>query len=258
MTGQGVYRHLRELREALDRPERLAWPEISHGLLLMMMSPTKQHQLVAHRLRLQLGPHLEADLVLMVETDMEDAAMGVLRVPDLVVIDEEEAVADGDAIDPRRAHLVIEIVARSNPANDYEGKLRDYPAMGIPHYLIIDPRDGSAVHYVAPPAVPVRSRTTIDSATFSVTRSPSPDGRSTRPGCLVTQRTAAGERHRAGLVRSWRSRRGSPGPGWRVPDRAAAIRSHRARGGRSSPGSIREMAAWTAGWTLPSPEAFTG
>ncbi|MFI8233822.1 Uma2 family endonuclease [Streptomyces sp. NPDC085900] len=62
----------------------------------------------------------------------------------------EEDVAEGDAIDPRRAHLVIEIVSRSNPANDYEGKLRDYPAMGVPHCLIIDPRDGSAVHYWAP------------------------------------------------------------------------------------------------------------
>ncbi|MFJ3672419.1 hypothetical protein ACIPSE_38775 [Streptomyces sp. NPDC090106] len=42
------------------------------------------------------------------------------------------------------------MVSRSNPANDYEGKLRDYPAMGVPHYLIVDPRDGSAVHYWAP------------------------------------------------------------------------------------------------------------
>ncbi|MEU9394587.1 Uma2 family endonuclease [Streptomyces sp. NPDC048324] len=117
MTEQSIYRHLRELREAFDRPERPerpAWPEISHGQLLMMMSPKKQHQLVAHRLRLQLESQLGADLVLMAQTDMEDAALGVLRVPDLVVIDEEEAVAEGDAIDPRRAHLVIEIVSRSN------------------------------------------------------------------------------------------------------------------------------------------------
>ncbi|MER6677783.1 Uma2 family endonuclease [Streptomyces sp. NPDC000983] len=150
MTGQSVYRYLREFREAFDKPEPLAWPEISHGQLLMMMGPKKQHQLVAHRLRTQLEPQLAADLVLMVGTEMEDASLGVLRVPDLVVIDEEEATRDSDAIDPRRSHLVIEIVSRSNPANDYEGKLRDYPAMGVPHYLIVDPRDGSAVHYWAP------------------------------------------------------------------------------------------------------------
>ncbi|MFF4541955.1 Uma2 family endonuclease [Streptomyces aureus] len=150
MTEQNIYRHLHEFRETFDRPESLAWPEISHGQLLMMMSPKKQHQLVAHRLRTQLEPQLSTDLVLMVETDMEDAGLGILRVPDLAVIDEEEAVADSDAIDPRRCHLVIEIVSRSNPSNDYEGKLRDYPAMGVPHYLIVDPRDGSAVHHWAP------------------------------------------------------------------------------------------------------------
>lgn len=150
VTGQGVYRRLRELREVFGRPEGWAWPEISCGQLLVMMSPTKQHQLVAHRLRLQLESQLEADVVVMVGTDMEDAALGVVRVPDLVVIDEEEAVAEGDAIDPRRARLVIEIVSRSSPANDYRGKQRDYPAMGVPHYLIIDPREGSAVHYWAP------------------------------------------------------------------------------------------------------------
>ncbi|WP_062651271.1 Uma2 family endonuclease [Streptomyces maremycinicus] len=150
MTEQSIYHHLREFREAFDRPAPLAWPEISRGQLLMMMSPKKQHQLVAHRLRTQLEPQLAEDLVLMLETDVEDAALGVLRVPDLIVIDEEEATAAGDAIDPRRSHLVIEIVSRSNPSNDYEGKLHDYPAMGVPHYLIVDPRDGSAVHYWAP------------------------------------------------------------------------------------------------------------
>ncbi|MEU1534734.1 hypothetical protein [Streptomyces fagopyri] len=77
MTEQSVYHHLREFREAFDKPEPLAWPEISHGRLL----------------------------VLMLETDMEDAALGILR---------------------------------------------DYPAMAVPHHLIVGPRDGSAVHHWAP------------------------------------------------------------------------------------------------------------
>lgn len=38
----------------------------------------------------------------------------------------------------------------NNPDNDYKGKLHDYPAMGIPHYVIIDPRDGTAHHYWQP------------------------------------------------------------------------------------------------------------
>ncbi|MFD6490289.1 Uma2 family endonuclease [Streptomyces sp. NPDC059944] len=150
MSEQDNYRHLRELRETFDHPEPLAWPEISHGRLVMVVRPGKRHQLVAHRLRTKLEPQLGAELVLLVGTDMEDAELGVLRIPDLVVVDEEEATAHGDVIDPRRTHLVIEIVSPSNPGNDYEAKLRDYPAMGVPHYLIIDPRDGTAAHHWAP------------------------------------------------------------------------------------------------------------
>ncbi|MGW6485653.1 Uma2 family endonuclease [Streptomyces sp. NPDC055056] len=150
MSDQDGYLQLREFRETFDRPESLAWPEISHGQLVMAVGPVKRHQLVAHHLRTQLEPQLGAELLLLVGTDMEDAGLGVLRVPDLVVVDEEEATAQGDAIDPRRTHLVIEIVSPSNPRNDYEAKLRDYPAMGVPHYLIVDPRDGTAVHHWAP------------------------------------------------------------------------------------------------------------
>lgn len=69
----------------------------------------------------------------MFETDVEDPGLGILRIPDLVVIDEEMERADVDAIDPRHTHLAIEVVSRPNPENDYEGTLRDYPAMGVPH-----------------------------------------------------------------------------------------------------------------------------
>ncbi|MGW5637280.1 Uma2 family endonuclease, partial [Streptomyces sp. NPDC003832] len=65
------------------------------------------------------------------------------------VIDEVEDTRDSDANDARRSYLVIEVVSRSSPANDYEGKLRDYAAMGVPHELIVGPSDGSAVHYWA-------------------------------------------------------------------------------------------------------------
>ncbi|MFJ3673887.1 Uma2 family endonuclease [Streptomyces sp. NPDC090106] len=194
MTEQSVYRQLCEFRETFDPPELLVRPEISHGQLLMMMSPRKQHQLVAHRLRVQLEPQLDTDLVLMLQTDMEDAALGVLRIPELVVIDEEEATADSDAIDPRRSHLVIEIVSRSNPANDYEGKLRAYPAMGVPHYLIVDPRDGTTGR---PPAAAPKPRMTTGSTTCSETRLRLPDGRSTRPSCPAAGRMVVSERHGA-------------------------------------------------------------
>lgn len=49
-------------------------------------------------------------------------------------------------LDPREIRLVVEILSRSNPDNDYLKKTADYRAMGIPNYLIIDPRQGTCLH----------------------------------------------------------------------------------------------------------------
>lgn len=37
----------------------------------------------------------------------------------------------------------IEVVSRSNPDNDWVSKMRDYPLLGVPVYVIFDPRSGS-------------------------------------------------------------------------------------------------------------------
>lgn len=147
---QNVYRHLREYRDALGAPADFTWPEISHGQLLMMMSPKAQHQLIGTKIRRGLESQLGDHLMVMLETDVEDPGLGILRVPDLIVVDVEVEPTSSDTLAPTDCHLIIEIVSRSNPGNDYEGKLADYPAMGVPHYVIIDPRDGTAVHHWEP------------------------------------------------------------------------------------------------------------
>ncbi|WP_369233484.1 Uma2 family endonuclease [Streptomyces sp. R21] len=43
-----------------------------------------------------------------------------------------------------------EIVSPSNPDNDYGEKLAEYPAMGIAHYMIVDPRTGTIEVHSAP------------------------------------------------------------------------------------------------------------
>ncbi|MGH4029673.1 Uma2 family endonuclease [Actinomycetota bacterium Odt1-20B] len=149
-TDQEVYRHLREYRDQLGHTPGIGWGEITDGRLVMMMSPKAQHQLIGAKIRRGLEPQLADDLMLMVATDMEDAGLGVLRVPDLAVFNADARPTDADALAAVDCHLVVEIVSRSNASNDYEGKLADYPAMGIPHYVIVDPRDGTAVHYWAP------------------------------------------------------------------------------------------------------------
>ena len=152
-TEAEIYRHLREHRDELTPPPGFAWPEISDGQILMMMSPSAGHDLNALLLSRQLSAQISTDLLAATIADFEDVALGKLRRPDVFVYPEDEFIAAADrgdaGLDPRAMLLAIEIVSPSNPENDYEGKLRDYPAMGIPHYLIVDPRDGTCTHHWA-------------------------------------------------------------------------------------------------------------
>lgn len=73
--------------------------------------------------------------------DVEDESAGVMRRPDVMLIAEADMEGDG-AFDPRTLIAAIEVVSRSNPDNDWVGKVRDYSLLGIPVYVIFDPRTG--------------------------------------------------------------------------------------------------------------------
>ncbi|MEY9942653.1 Uma2 family endonuclease [Streptacidiphilus sp. MAP5-3] len=149
-TQAEIYRHLREHRDALTPGPHFSWPEISRGQILMMMSPSPRHDLNALRIQQQLMRQLGDGLVAATLGDIEDENLGVLRRPDVIVVPEAAFDTSDSALDPAEILLAVEIVSPNNPDNDYKGKLRDYPAMGIPHYVIIDPRDGTAHHYWKP------------------------------------------------------------------------------------------------------------
>ncbi|MER7990370.1 Uma2 family endonuclease [Streptomyces noursei] len=142
MNERAIYRRLRKLRDQLTPPPGFSWPEISDGTLVMMMSPRPRHRLTAKRIVQQLDPQLPEELLAFESTDTDDEALGKLRIPDIHV-STAAAMDTEEPLDPREIVLAIEIVSPSNPENDYEDKTRDYPAMGIPHYLILDPRDGT-------------------------------------------------------------------------------------------------------------------
>lgn len=118
--------------------------EISGDQIVMMMSPVGRHLGLVRAVRLQLEaqlPDTDPGYVADGDTDLEDVDLGVRRVPDLMVFHEDLLERDEPAR-PSDVLLVCEVVSRRNPENDFEGKLRDYPAMGIAHYLIVDPRHG--------------------------------------------------------------------------------------------------------------------
>lgn len=190
MTEQAGYRRLRELRDHFTPPPGFTYPEISDGTLVMMMSPRPRHRVTASDVRDQLPqlPQLPQGLGAFEATD--DNALGKLRIPDLIVTHRDAMLTD-DPLDPREILLAIEIVSPSNPANDYEAKSRDYPAMGIGHYLI----STRATVRGRTNGTSTRAKVARPTATGSISsrtgpRSPSPrswaPGSSTRVGCRST------------------------------------------------------------------------
>lgn len=143
------YARLREIAEELSQhvPDPFVGYEITGDQIVMMMSPGRPHELIAWTLREQLSEQLKATsprLVAHTGGEVEDPAIGRLRRPDLLVVPYEVFAEHTMApFDPHDIALVSEIVSPSNHTNDYLDKMVEYPAMGIPLYLLVDPRKGT-------------------------------------------------------------------------------------------------------------------
>ncbi|MGW2698672.1 Uma2 family endonuclease [Streptomyces sp. NPDC001340] len=116
------------------------------GPILAMMCPSKRHEGTVRRICKQLDEQLlttHPGYICASGPEIEHPAIGRMRLPDAVVIPEEVLDEEGVAVDATQVMAVVEIVSPSSPNNDYIDKLSDYPAMGIAHYLIVDPRTGT-------------------------------------------------------------------------------------------------------------------
>jgi Uma2 family endonuclease len=186
VSEQTIYSRLRDCSDHL-RPELPMSPhvEISDGQILMMMSPAGAHDLSAKRVTTQ-PDHQLPDGLIACTADIEHPGAAKLRRPDVIVVDEEAMDVPG-AVDATAVQLAVEIVSPSNPENDYEGKLRDHPIMGIPHYLIIDPRDGTAHHHWKIATESGHASYTAHVPMSSATRSLSATGSSTPASCAATR-----------------------------------------------------------------------
>ncbi|WP_371497453.1 Uma2 family endonuclease [Kitasatospora sp. NBC_00374] len=148
-----AYARLREIADELPQVPGISKIEIADGEIVMMMSPVKQHELAVIRIARQLNeqlPRTHPGHIAHGGADLEDAGLGRLRNPDLMVFPEAAMETAGRALQPHEVVLVMEVVSRSNPENDYENKVRDYAAMGIPLYLLVDPRDGTGIVHSQP------------------------------------------------------------------------------------------------------------
>lgn len=137
--------HYQAMRDIVERmqfnvPGKL---EITkEGIVHDMMSPGGPHELTAARVSRRLEKVMPEGLLAHTGTpDVEDIHEGVLRHPDIMVIAEADMEVEGP-FDPSALIAAIEVVSRSNPDNDWISKMRDYPLLGIPVYVLFDPRTG--------------------------------------------------------------------------------------------------------------------
>ncbi len=112
------------------------------GIVHDAASPGGPHELTAARVSRRLEKVMPEGLLAHTGTpDVEDVHEGVMRHPDVMVIAEADMEVEG-SFDPGTLLAAIEVVSRSNPDNDWVGKMRDYPLLGIPVYVLFDPRTG--------------------------------------------------------------------------------------------------------------------
>lgn len=147
------YAALRRVAEDLADLPGIGKVEIADGEVIVMMAPVNRHELAVARLWRQIDVQVartHPGYIAHAGADVEDPALGKLRCPDIMVFPEASLENTETALRPDEVLLVVEIVSRSNPSNDYRDKVEDYSAMGIPHYVIVDPRDGTGIVHSLP------------------------------------------------------------------------------------------------------------
>ncbi|QJS11807.1 Uma2 family endonuclease [Streptomyces argyrophyllae] len=136
-----------ELGACAERLEGVWSVEIGPaGPILAMVCPSKRHEGTVRRICKQLDEQLlttHPGYICASGPEIEHPALGRMRLPDAIVIPEAVLDEEGFAVDAAEVLAAVEIVSPSNPNNDYVEKLDDYPAMGIAHYMIVDPRTGT-------------------------------------------------------------------------------------------------------------------
>ncbi|GAA2643291.1 hypothetical protein GCM10010425_58080 [Streptomyces spororaveus] len=108
-------------------------------IFLTMMSPTAAHGLNVMRLRRQIEAQT-LDVVALSDTNMSDPVTGLTKIPDLLIMVEEDADDTAKAVNSRDVQMVLEVVSRTNSLTDIRDELHDYPRMGVPLYVVVDPR----------------------------------------------------------------------------------------------------------------------
>ena len=151
-----VYARMRAIAQELwplaGRLEGFWGVEIGSTGPFVMMSPVDRHESITYRVVRQLEEQLPrthpgTDVIAQSGAEIEDPSIGRMRRPDAVVVPLHVLDDSEGTVDAGKILAVVEVVSKNNPDNDYVEKVADYPAMGIPLYLLVDPRKGVVFTY---------------------------------------------------------------------------------------------------------------
>ena len=136
--------------------------ELSGDTIVMMVSPSGVHQRNLLVVRRQFDAHTPAGLLPTENTDLVSPNVGKSRNPDLAYLPDEALTTTENQVPAELAAIAVELVSPSNPENDWVGKVRDYPLMGIPLYLVIDAREKTATLFSRPDGTRYHRREDVD------------------------------------------------------------------------------------------------
>ncbi|WP_405365870.1 Uma2 family endonuclease [Kitasatospora sp. NBC_00039] len=180
-------RHAQPVAHARSLTPPAGWKiEVSGDEIIMMAGPSVIHQRKPADRPRAVRRTPPAGLMPSEDTDLASPDVGKLRHPDLTYIPVATVELGGNEVPAELAAVAIEIVSPSNPENDLVGKVRDYPLMHIPLYLVIDPREGVLTLHSEPDGGTYRGSGPAGSGTRCRSRRRSPSA-SPRTGCSATR-----------------------------------------------------------------------
>ncbi|WP_441250951.1 Uma2 family endonuclease [Kitasatospora sp. McL0602] len=136
--------------------------ELSGDTIVMMVSPSGIHQRNLLLVRRQFDAHAPSELLPSENTDLVSPKVGKSRNPDLTYLPGEALETTANQVPSEVAVVAVELVSPSNPENDWVGKVRDYPLMGIPLYLLIDARQKTVTLFSRPDSTRYHRREDIE------------------------------------------------------------------------------------------------
>ncbi|GAA1192839.1 Uma2 family endonuclease [Kitasatospora gansuensis] len=136
--------------------------ELSGDIIVMTVSPSGIHQRNLLTVRRQFDAHTPDGLLPSENTDLVSPNAGKSRNPDLTYLPEGVLETTDNQVPAEAAAIAVELVSPSNPENDWVGKVRDYPLMGIPLYLLIDARQKTVTLFSRPDGTKYHRREDVD------------------------------------------------------------------------------------------------